>query len=152
MGADARWVCHTCKTVCSRGGRPMLNIGASFLADNIPELKARVSFFAEAFMLDDKDRYISFLDNLYTWLSRHKEHNIHIGSDYSIDGMSLEEYYDELLDGTISKMTRIEAQLACFDQWQESSVRDIEETIKRHGKNTHGAAVELHNRLAMRVD
>lgn len=153
MGADARWVCHTCKTVCSRGGRPLFqHVADSYTVESIDLFKEVLSRFHSVFEFDDHERYVSFLDDLKGWLSRHQIHSIHIGSDYSTDGMDLEDYYDESIDGKKSSMTRGEIEMSCFKDWEERSIGDIEEIIKKHGENTREAAIELHNMTKMQTE
>lgn len=152
MGADARWVCHTCKTVCSRGGRPIFRVenvvdtrgGVTYLK----ELLARVNSLIE---LDDCDRYIKFLDDLHKWLGRHESHLIYVGSDYSTDAMDLEDYHEEAVDGKVSKMTRHKVNMSCLNAFEADAIEDIETLIQEciRGKLVEEAARELFNRFSM---
>lgn len=141
MGADAKWVCNTCRTVCSRGGRPIFKtVPVNPTVRGMKLLKQQFSRLMEMIELvtDDKERYIFFLDDLVAWLSRHENHDVHIGSDYSTDFMDLDEYRDETVDGKISSMTRIEAKLSSINQWSETVVRSIQIIIEEcvRGKKT----------------
>lgn len=151
MGADARWVCHTCKTVCSRGGTPVVYyhdgvvtaMEVRTLLESVNALGLEEGHFFE------KDVITSFLDDLISWLGRHEGHVSNIGSDYSTDGMDLEDYYDEAVDGTKNSMTRHEVQMGCLQVFEKRALEDIKNTIREHGDDLDGAARELYNRFSV---
>lgn len=159
MGADARWVCHTCMTVCPRGGKHIFTtVLDGPTVDEVEGIKTRFCSLMQDIELitDDKNRYITFLDDLILWLRRQEGHNTHVGNDYSTDGMDLEDYHDETVGGDVSSFTRHEVDMACFNEWEESSIRDIQQAIEAYADNreelsSRTVAEELFNRYGMRV-
>lgn len=132
MGAEARWVCHTCKTVCSRGGAPVIvrtqgDITVLQLDDiegSVANLKALIDIGSDRY-----ERWTGFVSDLKRWLSKHEGHNTHIGSDYTTDVMDLDDYRNESVDGKVSDATRLEQRtLGCKD-WRKARVQAIKDTI-----------------------
>lgn len=156
MGEDARWVCHTCKTVYSRGGRPIFqSIPRELTVGEIDAYKEQIRAFHEVFRLEDEDTMISFLDDLRRWASRHEGHNVHIGSDYSTDMMDLEEYHDETVDGEVSDLTEFEAQVQAMKGLEErtiNKIRDVLMSRKLSGtaRAFNSAARELYRRFSVK--
>lgn len=104
MGNDARWVCNTCKTVCSRGGRLIFHETLCTMSvATIAQLKSEIHDLSHKVVIGDLDHIVGFLDDLQVWVRRHEGHNIHIGSDYSIDEMDLGGYHNELMNGKVSR-------------------------------------------------
>lgn len=153
MGADAVWVCHTCKTVCPRGGTPILRSSSEEMTvESTVSLKGQISDLGSKLEIDNKDRIISFLDDLAAWLFRHQAHQIHIGSDYSTDLADLGDYYSETVDGKVSKITRYEAQCLDTNAFEETSIQEISTVIQAciDGRAARDGAVELYNRFSMK--
>lgn len=152
MGEDARWVCHTCKTVCPRGGRPIFKTIPRYLTlQEVRVYRAAITRISSVFDTGDfADIAIVFLDQLSVWLKRHQGHNIHIGSDYSTDMMDLEEYHNETVGGVVDKLTRINSQLATVGIIERDSVQQIKSTILKHGSDADAAAKELYSRFSTR--
>lgn len=147
MGADARWVCHTCKTVCSGAGRPIFrSCNPVYSKHEIHALKEDLCKMNRVVELEDYNRYTSFLDNLSRWLGRHEDHNFHIGSDYSTDMMDLEDYRDESLGGEVSRLTRHEIDMGYYNDFVKSQINDIKEIITKHGGDVDSAAKELYDK------
>lgn len=147
MGQDARWVCYTCKTVCSRGGRPLVRGMDSIEAVN--QARLLIAQAREVFELDGKPEEVSsFLNDLSKWLSRHQTHNIHIGSDYSTDMMDLDDYHNESVDGKVSDCTRFEVRCKSVDEWEATARKQIEQVIRKHKDEiTHGNMGTVSNEL-----
>lgn len=154
MGADARWVCHTCKMVCPRGGRPMfVTIPRALTLQDIVWMKTYLAKLRATFELQDGEDITSFLNDLHSWLGRHFGHDIHIGSDYSTDMMDLGDYRNESVDGKVSDCTRAEAQEKSMEEWAETSIQRIEEAIQgcvKGEKSVRATAEELYNHFSMR--
>lgn len=153
MGADSRWVCHTCKTVCSEEGRPLLKSVREHMAiEDIVALKLQVADLDAEVEILDVERATSFLDNLGTWLERHKDHEIHIGSDYSTDMMELDDYHDETIKGKVAKITKHEARCLDANAFEETSIQEISTVIQAciDGRAARDGAIELYNRFSMK--
>ena len=154
MGESARWVCHTCKTVCPQGGRPIFQgTPSEITTDDIDNLRGQIEALNTEVRVKDEDVMISFLNDLRKWLSRHEGHDIHIGSDYSTDMMDLDDYRNESVDGKVSDCTRAEAREKSMDEWIETSIREIDSIIQEcinMKKKSRDAAVELYNRFSIR--
>jgi len=151
MGADSRWVCHTCKTVCSGEGRPLLKgFHEGMIVEDIYALKQQIANLDAEIEILDKEKAISYLDNLRTWLERHQGHRIHIGSNYSTDMMDIDDYYDETVKGNVSKITRHEARSLGTEALVESSIREISGVIQAciDGEQVRTGAIELYNRFS----
>lgn len=151
MGADARWVCHTCKTVCPRGGRPVLRYGTEYSVEEVESILGQVvtlsTSIEEVYL--EKDVIVFFLNDLKRWLTKHEGHVIYIGSDYSTDMMDLDNYYDETVDGKKGSMTRHEVQMGCLQDLEERALEDIKETIRKHEDDLDAAARELYNKFSV---
>lgn len=152
MGADARWICHTCKTVCYRGGKPLLqSTRKAMTVEEVGTLLVKVSDLHSELKLSDAETTVSFLNDLKLWLERHEEHDIHIGSDYSTDMMELDDHYEEAVDGKRSVVTLLEACMQSVSAMEETAVREIEDVINtwllKKG-STRDIAVELFKRFS----
>ncbi len=158
MGADARWVCFTCKTVCCRGGNPITINNVVSESD----IRAGLSNLEELLKLVKVDKnglasLLSFLEDLATWLSRHEGHNIHVGSDYTTDMMDLDDYHNESVDGKVSDYTRLEAQTKSVNEWRQTSINSIKKVLREcESTGAYGlmvdvdkAAVELYDKFSM---
>lgn len=153
MGEDARWVCHTCKTVCSRGGRPIFQFIPDDLSiGDIDNLKKQIVGLSREIVIENEGNIVSFLDDLRTWLSRHIGHKTHIGSDYSTDVMDLDDYHNEAISGEVSSLTRHEARMESVNEWELKTIREIEQVIGEHSTeikagDTGPVARELYHRF-----
>lgn len=142
MGEDARWVCHTCKTVCPRGGRPELREFNTSIR-RLARLRLLLADLDPIVDIDGlKDHLIPFIDDLQRWLGRHKDHDIHIGSDYSTDMMDLENYHNETVDGKVDKRTRIECQLQAVNEIEAESIERIKKVIEEYAVNPGEISLE----------
>lgn len=156
MGADATWVCHTCKTVCCRGGEPSLIATSERMAlQEIVRLKNDLATLSNILRLRDKDAVMSFLDDLHRWLGIHFGHKLHIGSDYSTDIMDLDDYHNEIMDGKISSLTRAEARQKGVEEWEQTRRKEIGYIIRKHKDeiahgNTGTVANELYQKFSTR--
>lgn len=156
MGADARWVCIDCKTVCNRGGRPIVTRSGNDISmlevDGIKENLATLKTLID--IEDDRYRsWMDFLDGLRKWLSRHEGHNIHIGSDYTTDMMDLDDYHNESVEGKVSSCTRYEARCKSVDEWEATARKEIGQIIRKHKdeiahNNTDTVANELYQKFS----
>lgn len=136
MGANTMWVCITCKTVCSRGGKPIyFAAGFDMTKEGIANLNRSLHTLCTVIELDGCEHATGFLDDLTTWLGRHEGHYIHIGSGYSTDMMDLDDYHNETVDGQVSRFSRLEVDLAYYNEWQESSILDIQKVIEEYADN-----------------
>ncbi len=163
MGADARWVCHDCKVVCSRGGQPMIIRCLSMDFDELNYIKSKMDrlrvLMGELDMIDSTEqekfnRWNDFMEDLRTWLTKHNGHHVHIGSDYSTDTMNLDDYHNESVDGKVSDCTRHEAMSKDVSEWRQTSINEIKQIITRHGINIElgkldVVAEELYSRFCM---
>lgn len=155
MGTDARWVCHTCKTVCSRGGSPLTKgIHTRRQVDDAKDLLFRVeAVFDIGNIVED---VTPFLDDLRMWLFRHEDHNITVGSDYATDFMDLDDYRNESVSGKVSGCTRLEAQTKSMNEWEQTAINEIKRIIRRYTDDTDvgvinrldSVAAELHNKFS----
>ncbi len=113
-------------------------------------LSKRVAEVRRSVLIEDAESIIDFLDDLSKWLKRHQGHSFHIGSDYSIDGMDIDEYRNETLAGTVSALTRQEVALANYNEWNQSYILEIEGMVNEciSGKRTvRSLAIELAARM-----
>lgn len=128
MGEEARWVCHTCKTVCNRGGTPIIiRQRNDIYVEEIDGIRSAIAELGISIELhrDLRESWIGFLDDLREWVSRHKDHNIFIGSDYTTDHMDLDDYRDETVDGDVADYTRLEAQTRTAEEWRNAGIEKI---------------------------
>lgn len=128
MGADARWVCHTCRTVCYRGGRPIFlsAVCGEMSVSQIDNLERSLVAICEQVLIENQEHIFSFLSDLRRWLSKHEGHNLHVGSDYSTDMMDFGDYYEETVDGKKSVITVNDAHMQSVDAMEETVIREIE--------------------------
>lgn len=104
MGVDARWVCHTCKTMCfADGARSILVHGVS-----VADLEAFLILAPKI----TKGHYISGWDTLLgtardhlRWRKRHEGHKIYITNDSSVSRSDFPDYRAETVGGKVSKET-----------------------------------------------
>lgn len=155
MGADARWVCHTCMTICARGGTHIFKSIPEF--STVEEVRLIKDQFCDLMqtielVTDNEERYISFFDDLMIWLKRHEGHNTHIGSSYSTDMMDDEDYRNETLSGHVDTMTRGEKMVGMEVEARVQTVEDIKGIIDKHGSNTQAAAQELYDKFETWAD
>lgn len=143
MGADARWVCHTCKTLCSRGGRPVpFAVGFDMSKQSIINLKKTYCTLGAVMEMDDQKRIVGFLDDLIVWLGVHEGHNIHVGSDYSTDMMDLEIYKKEAINGTTHKLTMIEEEEEARSKAEAKGIDTIKGLIEEYADNKDSMSSE----------
>ena len=144
MGEEARWVCHTCKTICSRGGRPIIIRTKKFVMADWEHIRETVSRLESLMIgLDTADREMpdlfvrwdGFMSDLKKWLSRHEGHNIHIGSDYTTDSMDLDNYHNETVDNKVSRYTQLEYGVKGTDEWVVNKKRDIKDILDEHASS-----------------
>lgn len=145
MGEEARWVCHDCKTVCSRGGRPWLRVKLPVTRERVSQLRDLLSTVSLGAELDDHIQNVyGFLSDLNVWLSRHEDHNFHIGSDYTTDMMDLDEYHNETVRGEVSDYTRLEAEQRTADEWRERGTEKIAGIIMScKSKGAYGSMIDV---------
>lgn len=128
MGEEARWVCNTCRTVCSRGGRPLTHSVKTL--DGVAKARSALASASVFMEVSNHDYLVMFLDDLYSWLCRHQGHNIHVGSDYTIDAADLRKYYNESVDGRRSDATRLELETRSWKDWRKVRIEAIKNTIR----------------------
>jgi hypothetical protein len=145
MGEDARWVCHDCKTVCSRGGNPIIKrpLGdittgeIDAIKENVGRLGISITLHKEL-----RETWYSFLNDLRKWVSRHQGHSTYIGSDYTTDVMELDDYRDETVDGKVNDYTRLEAKTRTAEGWRNAGIEKIKGLIMEHSA-PHGVVIDL---------
>ena len=141
MGEDARWVCLTCKTVCYRGGTPILrSVQRTLTVKEVDSIKTQFHNVMHSIQLvnDDADRYTSFLDDLSAWLCVHESHDIHVGSDYSTDMWDFEDYRVEGVDGAAHTLTIMEERKEreeAISKTEVKAISDMGRMIEEYADN-----------------
>jgi hypothetical protein len=143
MSESARWVCHTCKTVCDRGGRVAAK--GIFSTRQVELARLLLKRAHEVFEFDELVEDISrYLADFEKWLSRHESHNIHIGSDYTTDMMDLCDYFNETVGGAKSDVTRLELASRNADRWRSAGIDKVKSIILAHkSKGAYGIVIDV---------
>ena len=113
MGVDARWICHTCKTMCyADGARSYLNHkltledAIQFLADakRFVDKSLRKVFLDYSVGLTDSSE-IESLRDFVMWAARHKGHKTVLTNDMSVSRDDFPDYRAESVGGVVDKTT-----------------------------------------------
>lgn len=145
MGADARWVCHTCKTIChadgSRdhwGGKEPPTLEELELAIKAAEVVAE--YMSDSYY--DRETPVRFLSSLHKWLSRHVGHNVCITSDYGTDMMDDEDFRTEHVDGTVHELTHEEEMEEARVESEARAVSVVKGIIEKYTDSKDGVSSE----------
>lgn len=107
MGVDARWICHTCKTMCcADGARSYLNYDLE-----LEEAEKFLSYIEETYRKIFSGYHTEYLDSseleclrsFTKWAKRHKDHSIQLTNDATVSRDDLPDYRAESVDGTINE-------------------------------------------------
>lgn len=104
MGVDARWMCHTCKTMCcADGARSVLNHDAAI--EDVKKLLELAPRITDGYCIGGWDYLLKICSNFINWTSRHKGHKIAISNDSSISRDDLPDYRSETVEGEVGDKT-----------------------------------------------
>lgn len=130
MGEDARWVCHTCKTVCFRGGEPYLNKHLNQLDDgDLVYAKTQLAILIATTGLDHLKPTYDYFSDLVKWTSNHIGHTVHFGSDVTTDHMDLNDYRIESIAGVKSELTIGESANKAYTEWRRAKLEETKNII-----------------------
>lgn len=138
MGVDARWVCHSCKTICCANGfrdlwaHPKKIPTPEDIYQIIESTEGVAGGLIKPDELPDLGKALKFLEVMAGWLSRHRGHDILIANDYMLDLIDLEEYRTEEVDGTIHSLTKYGEQVRAAKEAEEQAVRRIQKKIEEY--------------------
>lgn len=111
MSVEARWICHTCKTICCAGGRRDILNYKSFPEgldlEYIDMASYMVVYLGRKLIIEDyahvPNRVFDFLEHLRKWIRRHGNHAVNITNDHGLDMFDLSGYHMETTAGVIGK-------------------------------------------------
>lgn len=146
MGAEARFICFTCKTICYADGSR--NYWGGKEIPPIEELEAAIGAARIVAKYISPHYYdtqipIKFLEMLVGWLRRHQGHKISITSDYGMDMGDWEDYKTESVDGKVATLTREEENEEACRQAKEANTERIKGIIKKYPLHPEDAAPEI---------
>lgn len=104
MGVDARWICHTCKTVCfADGARSILSYDIKFdAAQHFLTLAPKIT---DGSYIGGWEDLLKTLEDFVKWYRRHNGHQVLMTNDISLDFADLSDYRNEMVNGQLSPTT-----------------------------------------------
>ena len=130
MSVDARWICHTCKTICfANGARSYLNykLGLEAAEEFLKFLDTSYNkiFFSSYTSEFYESNEVRSLRHFVKWAGRHKGHRLLLTNDHSVSPDDFPDYKAETVDGVVSKTSFSEDMESQAQYYLETTVPDV---------------------------